>query len=301
MEETPVEAEPEGDFQSVSQKMRDISQQFDLNSSQGTQTSISVQQNICAYVRYLDWLENLKQVQSGLIQSSKESTTSESDSNDIENITTRIAALQEEFIKEKSSNAIQELIIRRSNSTNTHTHTFIMEETPVEAEPEGDFQSQSEDERYFTAFDLNSSQGTQTSISVQQNELLYLLYLDWLENLKQVQSGLIQSSKESTTSESDSNDIEDVNTRIFCTFIDVQAANVDLMKKLQSKESADRQVAEPSNSVRQEQEKLDDLISHVAMEKGILQGLIIGSGVNWAKDPDLKDIVIGLGQQLKLD
>ncbi|XP_041464210.1 centromere protein H-like [Lytechinus variegatus] len=269
MEETPVEAEPEGDFQSVSQKMRDISQQFDLNSSQGTQTSISVQQNICAYVRYLDWLENLKQVQSGLIQSSKDSPTSESDSNDIEDVTTRIAALQEEFIKEKSSNAIQELVIRSAQLGYKYQQLLFPDQPEVEGQENQEEGGEGAEKPSSWAKKLCDKQRVLSSD-----------ILAHIKTCKALQEEIDQSKKD---------------TR------DVQAANVDLMKKLQSKESADKQVAEPSNAVRQEQEKLDDLISHVAMEKGILQGLIIGSGVNWAKDPDLKDIVIGLGQQLKLD
>ncbi|XP_063955851.1 centromere protein H-like isoform X2 [Lytechinus pictus] len=231
MEETPVEAEPEGDFQSVSQKMRDISQQFDLNSSQGTQTSISVQQNICAYVR--------------------------------------IAALQEEFIKEKSSIAIQELVIRSAQLGYKYQQLLFPEQPEAEGQENQEENGEGAEKPSSWAKKLCDKQRVLSSD-----------ILAHIKTCKALQDEIDQSKKD---------------TR------DVQAANVDLMKKLQSKESADRQVAEPSNSVRQEQEKLDDLISHVAMEKGILQGLIIGSGVNWAKDPDLKDIVIGLGQQLKLD
>ncbi|XP_786763.2 centromere protein H [Strongylocentrotus purpuratus] len=267
MDETPImEAEPEGDFQSVSQKMRDISQQFD--SSQGSQTSSSIQENISSYVRYKEWLENVKQVQSGLINSSTEPATSEGESNDIEELTTRIAAHQEELIKETSNHAVKELVVRSAQLG------YKLQQLLFPEDPEAESQEEEEKEK-------GEEQASSWAKKLcEKQRVLSSDILAHLNACQSLQDDVDQGKK----------DIRDI-----------QAGNVELMKKLQSRESADKMNDTPSNSVQRQQEKLDDLISHITMEKGILQGLIIGSGVNWAKDPALKEVVIGLGQQLKLD
>ncbi len=46
--------------------------------------------------------------------------------------------------------------------------------------------------------------------------------------------------------------------------------------------------------------EIDNQLSHICIGRNILQGLIVGSGVNWAEDEDLKELVISLGQPVKL-
>ncbi|XP_071964068.1 centromere protein H-like [Antedon mediterranea] len=56
---------------------------------------------------------------------------------------------------------------------------------------------------------------------------------------------------------------------------------------------------------RQEQEELiqkevEDITSKITITQHILQALIMGSGVNWAKDPELQQLLISLGETVDL-
>ncbi len=45
-------------------------------------------------------------------------------------------------------------------------------------------------------------------------------------------------------------------------------------------------------------EKLQSSITKVVLVRHIFQSLILGSGINWAQDEDMTDLVLGLGQSI---
>lgn len=261
MEETAQpEAEAEGDFHSVSQTMMDISKQFD--SSQGNLSPSTAEENIHAYIRYKEWLETLKQMQNGVINSSDQTETASVESDSREDITSRLAVLQDELLRVSSDHAVKELVVRSAQLGN------ILQEL-LFPQPRESVEEEEDRGRISWAGELCDRQRVLSSDILAHHGACQTL-----------QDEIDQRKK----------DIRDM-----------QASNMELMKRLQSRERDERTVTQPSRSLQQQQDKLEGLVSHITMEKGILQGLIIGSGVNWAKDPALKEVVIGLGKQLDLD
>lgn len=45
-------------------------------------------------------------------------------------------------------------------------------------------------------------------------------------------------------------------------------------------------------------EKLDRTVQQISIVRHTLQGLVIGSGVNWAQDPEMEEMVLQLGEKL---
>jgi hypothetical protein len=41
-------------------------------------------------------------------------------------------------------------------------------------------------------------------------------------------------------------------------------------------------------------------LSHIQIGRNILQGLILGSGVNWAENDHLKELMLSLGRPVEL-
>ena len=48
------------------------------------------------------------------------------------------------------------------------------------------------------------------------------------------------------------------------------------------------------------EEEINRILSHITIGRNILQGLVVGSGVNWAEDKDLKEVMLGLGKPVQL-
>ncbi|XP_072038241.1 centromere protein H-like [Amphiura filiformis] len=77
--------------------------------------------------------------------------------------------------------------------------------------------------------------------------------------------------------------------------------NQGLMEQLRHKND-EKNKAKQSTSHEAERlhTEIDRQLSHICIGRNILQGLVVGSGVNWAEDEELKELVISLGQHVKL-
>ena len=45
--------------------------------------------------------------------------------------------------------------------------------------------------------------------------------------------------------------------------------------------------------------KLEGYIDRIVIMRNTLQGLILGSGVHWASDPELENLILSLGKSLE--
>ncbi|XP_071483992.1 uncharacterized protein [Diadema antillarum] len=226
-----------GDFQSVSQRMEDISQS--LASDQGKGASQTLQENIQTFAK--------------------------------------LVALEEELLTASMNHGVKQQIITSAQLC-SRLLELLFPPADANAAPDVDLNVDVDDdakaeekEKRAWAGELVDRQRTLASDVLAHHECCQTL-----------QDKIDQKKKE---------------------IRDLQASNVELMTRLQSmeKQQQDSRIGTSSRSLQEQQEKLDNLISHITMERGILQGLVIGSGVNWAKDEHLRKVVIGLGKPLQLD
>ncbi|XP_072166963.1 uncharacterized protein [Diadema setosum] len=257
-----------GDFQSVSQRMEDISQS--LASDQGKGASQTLQENIQAFAKYNGWLQTLQQMQRGAIRvSADDNLTSENDQ--AEDLNSKLVALEEELLTASMNHGVKQQIVTSAQLC-SRLLELLFPPADASAAPDVDDDAKAEEkEKRVWAGELVDRQRTVASDILAHHECCQTL-----------QDKIDQKKKE---------------------IRDLQASNVELMTRLQSveKQQQDSGSGTSSRSLQEQQEKLDNLISHITMERGILQGLVIGSGVNWAKDEHLRKVVIGLGKPLQLD
>ncbi|XP_071484693.1 uncharacterized protein [Diadema antillarum] len=258
-----------GDFQSVSQRMEDISQS--LASDQGKGASQTLQENIQTFAKCNGWLQTLQQMQRGAIRVSADNNSSTSENDQAEDLNSKLVALEEELLTASMNHGVKQQIITSAQLC-SRLLELLFPPADADAAPDVEDGAKAEEkEKRAWAGELVDRQRTLASDILAHHECCQTL-----------QDKIDQKKKE---------------------IRDLQASNVELMTRLQSieKQQQDGGSGTSSRSLQEQQEKLDNLISHITMERGILQGLVIGSGVNWAKDEHLRKVVIGLGKPLQLD
>ncbi|XP_070542828.1 centromere protein H-like [Ptychodera flava] len=83
--------------------------------------------------------------------------------------------------------------------------------------------------------------------------------------------------------------------------LEMKKSNRELMLQIQEKQSAtdkEQQRDAESEEITRIKEELDELTTKISLVRGVFQGVVVGSGVNWAEDPDLAETVIALGQPI---
>ncbi|XP_071794564.1 centromere protein H-like [Asterias amurensis] len=74
-----------------------------------------------------------------------------------------------------------------------------------------------------------------------------------------------------------------------------------MMELLQINEQKEKQASNYDDDKQQQaEEEINRILSHITIGRNILQGLVVGSGVNWAEDKDLKEVMLGLGKPVQL-
>lgn len=84
----------------------------------------------------------------------------------------------------------------------------------------------------------------------------------------------------------------------------LKKANADLMnenrKKMHVINEKNKAKKRPAidEETKEMTENLDRTVQQIAIIRHTLQGLVIGSGVNWAQDPEIEEMVLQLGEKL---
>ncbi|KAJ1979448.1 hypothetical protein H4R33_005710 [Dimargaris cristalligena] len=94
--------------------------------------------------------------------------------------------------------------------------------------------------------------------------------------------------------------VNDERQAIQQSLIAQHSKNRELMAKVQSIKGSSRSSATPSRTTASELRKLDSehskLTSQLEVIRNVLQGLILESGLDWAEDKTLQDIIMMLGE-----
>ncbi|XP_048735001.2 kinesin-like protein KIF21A [Ostrea edulis] len=79
---------------------------------------------------------------------------------------------------------------------------------------------------------------------------------------------------------------------------DIQMKNRQLLRELKEKQESQKNISD--QETKSLCEELDQQLQMISITKCILQGLIVGSGVHWADDQQLQELVIKLGDVLQI-
>lgn len=84
--------------------------------------------------------------------------------------------------------------------------------------------------------------------------------------------------------------------------LEIKKRNREVMTELlQKTEEKRREASHHDNEKHQQvQGEINRILSHIQIGRNILQGLIVGSGVNWAADDDLRELMLNLGRPVEL-
>ncbi|XP_022086917.1 centromere protein H-like [Acanthaster planci] len=183
-----------------------------------------------------------------------------SSAKDQEQLDERILKFQKELLKESTVHSLKELALRRLQLSDTLLQILFP------TSPSGSAASQQRDK--FR--DLTSKQSELVSEVIGHHKVC-----------QRVQDELDSVQKE-------------------C--VDLKKRNRDIMAELlQTNKEKNQQASNYDNEKhRQVQGEIQRTMSHIQIGRNILQGLILGSGVNWAEDGHLKELMLSLGRPVEL-
>ncbi|XP_038078150.1 uncharacterized protein LOC119745687 [Patiria miniata] len=85
--------------------------------------------------------------------------------------------------------------------------------------------------------------------------------------------------------------------------VEIKKRNREVMGELLKKNEERKQQASSYDNEkhRQVQGEIKRILSHIQIGRNILQGLVVGSGVNWAEDEHFKELMLDLGRPVQLE
>ena len=70
------------------------------------------------------------------------------------------------------------------------------------------------------------------------------------------------------------------------------------IKECQERHKNNQYTSLSDDRIKQAKERLDDELGKVIVQRNIIQSLILGSGINWARDPEMKEFLLSLGEPI---